>query len=113
MTSSWALILIAAATAILFRIAPFWLRNVKGLRDVNTPLYQFLNFSSQAMLGAMCYTLAFGRVDIIGMFQADGYRNACIIIALLGVLITTAKTGRVLSAITVMMVLYVGSQIVN
>ncbi|MBB4000664.1 hypothetical protein [Aureimonas pseudogalii] len=69
------------------------------MQDTRSVLYRFLNYSSQAMLGAMCFTMAFGRQDITTLIHAAPSETI-----LIGTLLVTAgfvvvRTGYVLATV--------------
>lgn len=97
--SVWMLILFAGGTALLFRVLPVAFGRIAALQDTRSVLYRFLNYSSQAMLGAMCFTMAFGRKDLKTVFQAAP-TETILICTLLGVAaFVVARTGYVLTAV--------------
>lgn len=100
------LIFIAGGTALLFRLLPTLFGPIRALQDTNSATYKTLNYSSQAMLGAMCYTMAFGKLDWKDLLSSASSSHAVLLTLLILALIFTAKTGRVLSVILLGTVAY-------
>lgn len=97
--SVWTLILFAGGTALLFRVLPIAFGRIAPLQDTRSVLYRFLNYSSQAMLGAMCFTMAFGRQDVTTLLHAAHSETLLICTLLVSAGFVVARTGYVLTAI--------------
>lgn len=97
--SIWTLILFAGVTALLFRVLPIALGRIAPLQDTGSVLYRLLNYSSQAMLGAMCFTMAFGKQDVVAVLQALPFETFLISTLLVSAGFVVARTGYVLTTV--------------
>lgn len=70
--SLWALILIAASTAFLFRYIPMAFRRHSIFDSPDHPAIRFVTYSAQAMLGAISYEAVFGKSDLFSAFAKTG-----------------------------------------
>ncbi|WP_111838642.1 AzlD domain-containing protein [Agrobacterium sp. lyk4-40-TYG-31] len=97
--SVWTLILFSGGTALLFRVLPIAFGHIASLQDTRSVLYRFLNYSSQAMLGAMCFTMAFGRNDITMLVHAAPSETLLICTLLVIAGLVVVRTGYVLATV--------------
>lgn len=102
----WILISIAAGSALFFRLLPAMFGHLQALQDTNSRLYKTLNYSSQAMLGAMCYTMAFGKLNLLELYVQAEPAHLALIALLIGALVATILTHRVLTIILVGVLAY-------
>ncbi len=96
--SVWTLILFSGGKALLFRVLPIAFGRIAPLQDTRSVLYRFLNYSSQAMLGEMCFTMAFGRQDITTLVHAS-LSEILLICTLLVTAGLVVRTGYVLATV--------------
>ncbi len=95
----WTLILFAGVTALLFRVLPIAFGRTAPLQDTGSVLYRLLNYSSQAMLGAMCFTMTFGRQDVMALLHALPSETFLTSTLLVSVGFVVARTGYVLTMV--------------
>ena len=95
----WGFILFAAATALLFRMAPFFLKNSSLLNDKNGNFYRFLSYSAQAMIGLIIYNTAIKHASLASLVSAFTVLDAIKIALLLGCFVCVVYSKRMLPSL--------------
>lgn len=107
-TSTW-IMLLAILTAFMFRLLPIATSKLRFMRDTQAPLYRFLNYSSQAMLGVLCFELVFGKNSITHIVTQFGLLHALSFILLLIAFLATCKSGKVAFPFLICSLIYVSA----
>ncbi|WP_018900696.1 AzlD domain-containing protein [Rhizobium sp. 2MFCol3.1] len=102
----WLMVMFAATSAFAFRALPIAFGKVEALQNPNSTLFRFLNFSSQAMLGATAYTMAFGKQDVVQLVGSLNIRDVLAFGLLAAGAAVVAGSGRVLSTVLIGTTIY-------
>lgn len=106
--SAW-IMLLAVLSAFVFRLLPIATSKLRLMRDTQSPFYRFLNYSSQAMLGVLCFELVFGKSSLGEITAEFGWLQALSLVLLLIAFIATCKSGKVALPFLICSLIFVGT----
>lgn len=102
----WGLIIFSAATAFLFRLLPFFVKNNALLHNQQGSFYRFLSYSAQAMLGVIIYNTAFHEKGLGALLHQFSFLDALKVLLLGVTFIWVAKSKKMLPSFFFGLVVY-------
>ena len=90
------IILFSVITAFFFRVIPFCIGRNRYLVNQDTKFYRFLSYSSQAMLGVMCFEAMFGKTGYGDIVSRLAWNDVIAVALILTAFVVVARTKNIL-----------------